>query len=73
MKCGFCERELEVSLVPVGPGYQVSCTCECGAVWTYGIYSLGCMALIEKPRPVEDVEPYDDSDDWRLPLKHPAS
>lgn len=50
MKCGFCKRELEASLAVCGLGYQVSCFCTCGAVWSYVIYSLSCMALVKEPR-----------------------
>jgi len=50
MKCGYCREKLEAVLIPIGPGFQVSCSCgKCGAVWTYDIYSLRSMALVEKP------------------------
>lgn len=54
MKCGFCQTELIASLIPMDTGYQVSCTCSCGAVWVYDIYSLSCMALVKEPEPVPD-------------------
>lgn len=52
MKCGFCGCKIGVALLVVGSGYQVSAVCECGAAWTYDIYSLSCMALVKEPRAV---------------------